>query len=157
MRASGSLPYQEEEGAMLNSLHHETRRKIAASARPSQAHLDYNYRRMRRGPYLEDSVIIGEQMIVVPSEWYRDEAKDLWKGAGFRFEDTGAEKNWVRTCSLPFDPGDGNGPRVFTAEAWRKWARAKFYDLWRSELLQHGDLVLRKDFIRERDEVPELV
>lgn len=139
---------------MSGYLHHETRRKIAHGARSSyRPNWREEHRRMRRGPYLEQ--VDKGVAIVIPSEWYNEKAIEAWKSADFTFNEEDGKKSWVRSCSLPFDPRDGKGPRLFTPEAWRKWARRKYYDLWRSTILTTGSLISKNEFVRQRVEHKE--
>jgi hypothetical protein len=102
----------------------------------------FAYERMREGPYLEDFGV-GGPFIVIPSDWYREEAKEYWAKAGFTFRYLDGLPSWVRSTDRPWKD------RKFTPMAWLKWARDRFYDFFGSELCQHGDLVLKKDFVRE--------
>jgi hypothetical protein len=118
--------------------------KAASNARKAhEARAKFAYERMREGPYLEG------EFVVVPSDWYREEAKGFWNEHTFRFERKDGLPSWVRSTELPFDPGDGKGERKFTPRAWLKWTRARFFGLFGSELNQVGDPVSKDQFIRE--------
>jgi hypothetical protein len=92
------------------------RHKAAVSARKSQAQLDAETRRMRRGPHLDGHTLI------VPSEWYNEEARSFWQSQGFYWR--AEDKTWRRNTRRR-----ANG-RTYPPGAWLTAATRKFYEFW---------------------------
>lgn len=123
----------------------QNQRPVAAGVYPA-----YGHERMRRGPWLEDSPIEGAKFVVIPSDWYNYHAVETWKALGFKARKIGPDSfNWIRLTSVPFDPGDGKGPREFSPTAWLKLAREKFYDFFRTEMTMKSEWVPKEQFVKE--------
>lgn len=73
---------------------------------------------MARGPRLEGD------WLVIPSNWYNEEAKDFWRSLGMRFDSGDLEKRWYRDTRRPH-----NG-KSFDRWAWLKSARRKYYEFY---------------------------
>jgi len=89
--------------------------KAAQSARKSQAELEREAARMRRGPHLAGD----GHTLIVPSDWYQKQAAAFWKAHGFRWH--GEDKTWRRDTRRPY-----NGAR-YSPSAWLESARREFY------------------------------
>lgn len=101
------------------------RHKAAQSARKSPAQWERETERMKPGPRLEGHTL------VVPSEWYNEQAVSFWKAHGFRWREWPA-CTWTRDTRRP-----ASG-KHYTANAWLKATRAKFYQFW-PDLAPDGD------------------
>lgn len=101
------------------------RHKAAQSARKSPAQWERETERMKPGPRLEGHTL------VVPSEWYNEQAVDFWKAHGFHWREWPA-CTWTRDIRRP-----ASG-KHYTADAWLTATRAKFYQFW-PDLAPGGD------------------
>ena len=102
--------------------------KAAASARAGyEIRAIGEHERMVKGPYLED--IWGDQFIVIPSDWYKEEAKDFWKSKGFRFSNS-PYPVWMRSTDLKLDG------KKFSPEMWLQAAKRKFQEFYGEDLEQ---------------------
>jgi hypothetical protein len=97
--------------------------KAAVSAQASHAAAR---RRMQKGPYIVDDGIL-----VIPSEWYNEEAKDFWKSIGCRWNEE--NRSWDRDTVRP------HKGRTYSPEAWLKSVRGKFYESWPELAEGRGD------------------
>lgn len=77
---------------------------------------------MTRGPHL-----LNDMFIIVPSNWYSPTAAQCWKANGFAWN--GGCRMWTRNTSLPAKDG-----KTYTASAWLRWTRRKFYKNFWPEL-----------------------
>lgn len=75
-------------------------------------------REMAAGPRL----LADGHTLIVPSEWYNEEAAAFWKEYGFQW--LGGLSRWQRDTRKP-----ASG-KVYTAEAWLTATRRKFYEFW---------------------------
>ena len=91
--------------------------KAAVSARKTSEQLERETQRMQRGPRLEGHTLI------VPSEWYNEQAKEFWKAHGFHW------REWP-CCTWERDTRTSQGGKIYTAKVWLKATRAKFYQFW---------------------------
>jgi len=97
--------------------------KSAASAHAAyQARMEGERERMLPGPHLADD----GHTLIVPSEWYDERLVAIWNQYGFSFNK--AESIWTRDTRTPHQR------QRYTADAWVKFARARFYEVWRSLL-----------------------
>jgi len=95
--------------------------KSSASAHAAyQARMEGERERMLPGPHLDGYTLI------VPSEWYDARLVEIWNQYGFTFNK--AECIWTRDTRTPYQR------QRYTASAWLKFARARFYEVWRSLL-----------------------
>ena len=90
-------------------------------------HAQAQFDRMKAGPYIESNVV-GGQWVVIPSAWFKREARDFWNAVGARF--VHREKLWVRTVGLPYDG------ETYTAVQWLRSLRAKFFEFYAREIEQ---------------------
>jgi hypothetical protein len=75
--------------------------------------------RMQRGPRLEGP------WLVIPSDWYNEDAKDFWKSLGaFWIPSDPEPKTWVIDTRKPY-----KGKR-YTRWAWLQSIRRKFGDFY---------------------------
>ncbi|MEA3376015.1 MAG: hypothetical protein U9R72_07440 [Chloroflexota bacterium] len=78
--------------------------------------------RMQPGPYQRQSTI------VIPSEWYNQDAADFWKSIGAVWCPGHPDgQAWVLNWTLHTYNG-----RFWTAEQWLKAIRRKYYSFWPS-------------------------
>ena len=77
-------------------------------------------KRMQAGPRLA----LDGYTLIVPSEWYNEEAAKFWKFHGFRWNPSGPA--WERDTGRLF-----NGKK-FTADAWLESTRRQFAKFWPS-------------------------
>lgn len=70
--------------------------------------------RMLRGPRLDGALLI------VPSDWYKEETATFWRSKGFRYD--GDSHSWTRPTGLPLE-GKRYAPAV-----WLERTRARFYE-----------------------------
>jgi hypothetical protein len=73
---------------------------------------------MTIGPCL----LADQSTIVVPSEWYNEEAAEFWKSYGFQW--MAGLSRWQRDTSRP-----ASG-KIYTVEAWMEATRRKFFEFW---------------------------
>jgi hypothetical protein len=73
---------------------------------------------MQRGPYLHDD----GRTLIVPSQWYSQEAAAFWEQHGFRWNAGAAQ--WERNTRTK------HNTKVYTAEAWLESTRAQFAYFW---------------------------
>jgi hypothetical protein len=99
----------------------EERRRLRAQAQ---------YERMQSGPYLEPDGV-GGQWVVVPSDWYNEEARAFWVSVGCRFL---RRKAWVRSPIVPYQG------QTYTANQWLRSLRKKFFELHAAELVEAGEV-----------------
>ena len=97
------------------------RHKAAVSARAAyRARRRREAERMRTGPYQ-----VGE-LIVIPSEWYSEDAKAFWSSIGAQWTPNHPHgPSWVLNTAFT-TYGDKHWP----AGAWLKSIRRKFYEFW---------------------------
>ncbi|MEA3339461.1 MAG: hypothetical protein U9R15_05790, partial [Chloroflexota bacterium] len=88
------------------------------------------YDRMKAGPYLETNVL-GEQWIVIPSAWYKREARNFWNDVGARF--LYREKVWVHSTVGQYGQYDG---KSYTPVQWLRSLRRKFFEFYGDEIEQ---------------------
>jgi hypothetical protein len=102
---------------MISHGHETARQKRAAEyARLRDDEDQEKAERMQRGPYLDGA------LLVIPSDWYKEAAKEVWKKAGCRFRKT--PRSWTRHTNAPAWP---DGERTFyTAQQWLAWAISRF-------------------------------
>lgn len=74
--------------------------------------------KMLAGPRLADDGIT----LVIPSDWYNEDATSLWKKNGFQWDPDQA--HWTRNTREPLRS------RIFTADVWLERARARFFEFW---------------------------
>ena len=117
-----SSPAQTETGtpslAMLAEaeLERQQRLRLRAQAR---------YDSMRAGPYLEENGI-GGLWVVIPSDWFNEEARRFWASIGCRY--LPHERKWVRSVQLAYQG------KTYTAPQWLRSIRRKFFELHEEEL-----------------------
>jgi len=63
--------------------------------------------------------------ILIPSTWYKAEAAEFWASQGFTF--ISVLHRWERDSRQPTKNG-----KIYSAAAWLKAARRKFYEFWPS-------------------------
>jgi len=87
------------------------RHKAAASARAAyRVRLRRQTKRMKKGPYL-----VGDR-VVIPSEWYSEEAKAFWRNLGARWDsDHPHGPSWVLNTKI-----NTYAERRWSASAWLK-------------------------------------
>ena len=82
----------------------------------------YEMERQTRIMALGPTLLADQQTIVVPSEWYSEEAAEFWKTYGFQW--IAGLSRWQRDTSRP-----ASG-KIYTVEAWIEATRRKFYEFW---------------------------
>lgn len=75
---------------------------------------------MTTGPHLAED----GHTLIVPSEWYNEQATKFWKLHGFRWNPSAA--TWERDTSLPLR----KDAKRYTASAWLESTRREFYRFW---------------------------
>lgn len=88
-----------------------------------QAHADHRTRQtetMTAGPHLAED----DHTLIIPSQWYNEQATTFWKLHGFRWNPGAA--TWERDTTLPLRK-DG---KRYTASAWLESTRREFYRFW---------------------------
>jgi len=74
--------------------------------------------KMAAGPLLDDD----GHTLVVPSEWYNEDAVRFWKSKGFEWRPKTA--TWERDTRKPLDG------ETYTPQAWLTATRRQFYQFW---------------------------
>jgi hypothetical protein len=93
------------------------------------------YDRMRSGPYLEPDGC-GGQWVVIPSDWYDEEAKGFWKAIGCRF--LPREKSWVRPVALPYEY------ETYSPRQWLVSIRKRFFEFHGAKLKEMEEQLWKK-------------
>ena len=81
-------------------------------------HVQAQTHKMTAGPFLDDD----GHTLVVPSEWYHEDAARFWKSHGFEWRPKTA--TWQRDTRRPL-----RGKR-YTPAAWLESTRRRFYRFW---------------------------
>lgn len=81
-------------------------------------HAEKQQHTMVTGPYLFPD----GHTLIVPSEWYNEDAAALWSQFGFHWNN--GSSTWERDTRLPL-----SGKR-YTTEVWVKSTREKFFEFW---------------------------
>jgi len=97
--------------------------EAAMRRRIRKAEAEFERQRMERGPWLEGD------LIVVPSSWYNEDARDFWRSLGARWIPSDPEpRAWVIDTRRPY-----RGKR-YTRWAWLRSVRRKFFELYDLEV-----------------------
>ncbi len=94
----------------IYSLEAKMRHELAGSDARADAYA------MKHGPIIRDGDI------VIPSAWYKEEAVDIYKRLGMRYDPY--EREWRRSMSEPFKG------KVYSPAAWMMAARKAYRMVW---------------------------
>ena len=92
--------------------------KTAREAAARQLHVAAQRRRMLEGPYLAPD----QHTLIVPSDWYCQEAHHFWKRHGFHWN--AGDNTWERDTHRPLHG------HTYPTHVWLERTRAKFYEFW---------------------------
>ena len=84
----------------------------------------FENKRQQRVMTIGPRILADGHTLVVPSEWYHEEAKEFWKQHGFRY--VPGLSWWERDVRHPLH---SSGKR-YSAEAWLESTRRVFYEFW---------------------------